>query len=107
MSSHINRSQVALLSVLAFGLAAMPTFAQTPASASKPAPKASTKPYSPPRTLWGDPDFQGNYTNLYEAGTPLERPDQLAGRKLEDVKGPELAALKKAMQDRTINQFET
>ena len=34
-------------------------------------------PYKAPRTPWGDPDFQGNYTNLYEAGTPLERPQQL------------------------------
>jgi hypothetical protein len=82
-------------------------FAQAPASAPRPAPKASVKPYTPPRTPWGDPDFQGNYTNLYEAGTPLERPDQLAGRNLEDVTGAELAAIKKAIQDRTINQFET
>jgi len=34
-----------------------------------------------PRTPWGDPDFQGTYTNIYENGTPLERPDQFAGRK--------------------------
>jgi hypothetical protein len=107
MPSHLKRIQVAWLSALAFALAWVPTFAQAPASASKQTPKAAAKPYSPPRTPWGDPDFQGNYTNLYEAGTPLERPDQLAGRKLEDVKGPELAALKKAIQTRTINQFET
>ena len=47
--------------------------------------------YSAPRTPWGDPDLQGNYTNTYENGTPLERPDEFAGRKLEDIKGDELA----------------
>jgi hypothetical protein len=105
--SRFTGSRVALILAVAFGVAREPMFAQVPENASRPAPKAATKPYSPPRTPWGDPDFQGNYTNLYEAGTPLERPDQLAGRKLEDVKGAELATLKKAIQDRTINQFET
>ena len=58
------------------------------------------------RTPWGDPDLQGNYTNLYEDGTPLERPDQFAGRTLDQVKGEELAKLKAAVQERTINNFE-
>ena len=30
---------------------------------------------------------QGNYTNLYENGTPLERPDEFAGRTLDEVRG--------------------
>ena len=40
---------------------------------------------------WGDPDLQGTYTNKYEQSTPLERPDQFAGRRVEDVSGAELA----------------
>src|SRR5215510_8118325 len=63
--------------------------------------------YKAPRTAWGDPDFQGNYTNLYEAGTPLERPDEFAGRKLADITPAELKATKKAIQDTTIARFET
>jgi len=63
--------------------------------------------YTAPRTPWGDPDFQGNYTNLYEAGTPLERPDQFAGKKLGDVTPEELKAFKKNIQDTTIQRFET
>jgi hypothetical protein len=63
--------------------------------------------YRTPRTSWGDPDLQGNYTNLYEAGTPLERPDEFAGRKLSEVTGAELRAAKKAIQDTTIQRFET
>src|SRR5262245_18998765 len=58
------------------------------------------------RTPWGDPDLQGNYTNLYEDGTPLERPDEFTGRTLDQVKGEELARIKQAVQDRTINNFE-
>jgi hypothetical protein len=54
---------------------------------------AQTTMYRPPRTPWGDPDLQGNYTNKYEQSTPLERPDEFAGRRLEDVKGSELAAV--------------
>jgi hypothetical protein len=59
-----------------------------------------------PRTPWGDPDIQGTYTNTYENGTPLERPNEFAGRKLEDIKGDELAAVRKKIQERTVNNFE-
>ena len=51
----------------------------------------AAKPYSPPRTPWGDPDLQGTYTNKHEQSTPLERPEQFAGRRVEDVAGAELA----------------
>ena len=61
---------------------------------------------SQPRTPWGDPDLQGTYTNTYENGTPLERPDQFAGRTLSDVKGEELRALRKQIQERTIGNFQ-
>jgi hypothetical protein len=49
--------------------------------------------YRAPRTPWGDPDLQGNYTNKYEQSTPLERPDAFAGRRRDDVTGAELTAL--------------
>jgi hypothetical protein len=57
------------------------------------------------RTPWGDPDLQGTYTNTYENGTPLERPDQFAGRRLEDIRGEELASMRREIQKRTIGQF--
>ena len=56
---------------------------------------------SSPRTPWGDPDIQGNYTNLWEAGTPFERPDQFAGRRIEDITRDELLKMRLAIQDRT------
>ena len=66
---------------------------------------AQQRKWTPPRTSWGDPDLQGWFTNINEDGTPLERADQFAGRKLEDVKGEELAAIKKQIQERTIKKF--
>ena len=54
--------------------------------ASLPLRGQSGEASRPLRTPWGDPDLQGNYTNLWELGTPLERPDQFAGRRLEDIK---------------------
>jgi hypothetical protein len=67
---------------------------------------ASAQTVSVPRTPWGDPDIQGNYTNTYEQGTPLERPEQFAGRTLEDVKGEELARVRRQIQERTIGNFQ-
>jgi len=49
--------------------------------------------YAPPRTPWGDPDLQGDFTNSDESLIPMERPESLAGRKLEDVTPAELARL--------------
>ncbi|HEX5110845.1 MAG TPA: hypothetical protein VFV95_20480 [Vicinamibacterales bacterium] len=45
------------------------------------------------RTPWGDPDLQGTYTNSNESGTPMERPPELAGRRLEDIDASELSTL--------------
>jgi hypothetical protein len=74
-------------------LAAMTTRVLLAAIACVSLLAAQTTMYRPPRTPWGDPDLQGNYTNKYEQSTPLERPDEFAGRRLEDVKGSELAAV--------------
>jgi hypothetical protein len=60
--------------------------------------------YAPPRTPWGDPDLQGNYTNKYEANTPLERPDEFAGRRVEDVSAAELAVLREKRQKEFIER---
>ena len=42
--------------------------------------------YKAPRTPWGDPDLQGNYTNLSEAGTPMERPKAFDGRNMNRLR---------------------
>src|SRR5262245_55434736 len=73
-----------------------------PLQAGQAAPGTANRP-SVPRTPWGDPDLQGPYTNPWEVGTPFERPDEVAGRRLADVKGDELVKIRKAIQDRTRN----
>jgi hypothetical protein len=73
--------------------------AQTPPAAAKPA----AKPYVPPKTSWGDPDLQGNYTNKYEQGTPFERPAEFEGKTLADISSAELADIIKKRQQRAID----
>ena len=55
-----------------------------------------------PRTPWGDPDIQGSYTNKSEQGTPFERPAEFEGRRLEDIRGQELADILKERQDEVL-----
>src|SRR6187397_3104071 len=54
---------------------------------------AHPKPYDPPRTPWGDPDLQGDFSNSDESLIPMERPEALTGKRLEDVSEAELARL--------------
>jgi hypothetical protein len=46
-----------------------------------------------PRTSWGDPRIEGVYTNKDEFGTPVEQPNDLAGKRREDFGPAEMAAL--------------
>lgn len=55
--------------------------------------KAAGVPWSPPRTPWGHPDLQGTYTNSDEANTPLERPEEFAGRSIGDLSTADLSKL--------------
>jgi hypothetical protein len=64
--------------------------------AQTPAPGTGRKAWAPARTPWGDPDFQGVFSNGDEYTTPLERPDALAGRRLEDITGQELLNVRRA-----------
>jgi hypothetical protein len=61
-----------------------------------------TTKWSVQRTPWGDPDFQGTFSNGDEYSTPLERPDQFAGRRREDIKGAELVAIRRAELEQLI-----
>jgi hypothetical protein len=64
--------------------------------------EASAQKYSAPRTPWGDPDLQGTYTNKYEQGTPLERPEEFKGRTHEDISQSELKDILQERQDRVL-----
>jgi hypothetical protein len=85
--------------VLGMFVAAMPAAAgQTQAPAAKkpaaatPTALAVPKKFTPKRLPWGDPDISGNFTNKDESNTPFERPDEFAGRRIEDITPQELAA---------------
>jgi len=80
-------------------LAAVSLSAALAAQTGKPA-----RPYTPPKTAWGDPDIQGNYTNKYEQGTPFERPAELDGKTLADIHANELADIVKKRQQATIER---
>jgi hypothetical protein len=75
-------------------------------SSSVLAAAGQRKPFVPPKTPWGDPDISGNVTNVFEASTPFERPDDFAGRRLEEVQGDELAKFRLELQKRTLSNFE-
>ena len=60
------------------------------------APAAPARSYVPPKTPWGDPDLQGGWTNVNENGIPLQRPDALTGKSVDEVDDSELAELVKA-----------
>ena len=97
---------VAVLSVASMTVVAQ---AQAPASATasagKPAlSKPAAKPYVVPKTPWGDPDLQGNYTNKYEQATPFERPQEFEGKRIEDIQPTELAAILARRQQTAIDR---
>lgn len=86
--------------------------AQDHAVASRPLPDAAVveafiagqvqKGWTPPRTPWGDPDIQGNFTTKDEANTPFERPEKWAERAIESITPEELAADIVERQQRAI-----
>jgi hypothetical protein len=81
--------KLAMMSVLA-----VVSVAPLAAAGQSPAPvKKATKPWTPPKTAWGDPDLSGVYTNNDESLIPFERPAELAGKKLSEITQEELDKL--------------
>jgi hypothetical protein len=77
------------------------------ASAEKKAPAAGSgaapaKKFVPKRMPWGDPDISGNFTTKDEANTPMERPEQFAGRRAEDITSEEMAKLNEARRRQAL-----
>ncbi len=60
------------------------------------------QPWKPPRTPWGDPDLQGVYANDNEYATPLERPEQFAGKTLADVTDTDMARVRATALDQMV-----
>ena len=90
-----RRSRIASLIAIA-SLAVLPALSQT-APARKTA--ASKKPYTPPKTPWGDPDLQGLWPG--SLNIPLQRPQSFGER--DTLTDEELAARDKAEAQRVAN----
>jgi hypothetical protein len=79
--SHLFSFRTGALAVIAIAVSLGPlTLAgQQTNTPDKTAKKtAAPKPYTPPRTAWGDPDLQGVYT--FAAQTPFQRPVALGDK---------------------------
>ena len=70
--------------------------------ARSPRPSAGHASSTPPRTPWGDPNLQGDFTNKYEQSTPFERPAEFEGRHVEEVTGAELAEVLKKREQQVL-----
>jgi hypothetical protein len=88
----MSRAFVAFLVLTAFATTIHAQHAGGSASANWTAPK----------TPWGDPDLQGNYTNKYETSTPFEKPKEFEGRRMQDVTAKEMAAAVARRQEDTL-----
>src|SRR5690349_1002027 len=93
------REQASRRGVLSAWVAAAVLTAAAAAAQSGPASRITGRAaWTPTRTAWGDPDIQGTFTNKDEYNTPLERPDEFAGRRIDDVSAEELSRLNAARQ---------
>jgi hypothetical protein len=79
---------------------------QTAATVTRqPRPLRQPRPpseWTPPRTPWGDPDLQGVFANDNEYATPLERPEEFAGRTLADISAEDMARIRQSAQQRMV-----
>ena len=76
--------------------------APTKATGTNAPGPAAAKKFVPKRLPWGDPDISGNFTTKDEANTPMERPEQFAGKRMEDVSAEELAAANEARRRKAL-----
>jgi hypothetical protein len=101
------RLSLALTTVALFSVAELVSPAAAQGSGSRgrresAAPSKPTKAWTPPKTAWGDPDLSGVYTDKYEQRTPMERPAELAGKRIEDITRDELEDIVQERQRQTI-----
>ena len=81
------------LAIVLAGAALIPVAAAAQAPSTAPAKKI-VKTYVPPKTVWGDPNIAGVYTNNDESLIPFERPAKFEGRTLESITPAELDELR-------------
>ena len=62
------------------------------------------KGFVPSKTPWGAPDISGVFTTKDEANTPFERPDEWAGRKMDDITQKEFAEAVATRQQQAVER---
>jgi hypothetical protein len=99
------RARFTMMFAVLFGLIALPP----PASAQSAAPSrsAAAGSSSVPRTPWGDPDLQGDWTSQGELGVPFERPKEFGTRQeLSDGEFAKAAERLRTERDRDNAEFD-
>jgi len=103
----MSHRYVASLGAIALAIAVALLTTISVSGQSTPIPAASGTPaektWKPARTVWGDPDLSGIYSNSDESGIPFERPARFEGRRLEDVTPAELEELRVARRNATAS----
>jgi len=98
---------LAVMIVASVSVAGQTTAEKAKAAAAKKA--AASKPWTQPKTAWGDPDLQGIYT--FSTFTPMERPATLAGKQTftEAELGEEedTDAINRTAEDRPLREGDT
>ena len=103
MTRHVLASTRAAMAVLVVVCAATLIDPESALYAQASSSPTVRKTWTPPRTPWGDPDLRGTFSNGDEYATPLERPERFAGRRLEDIKGAELAEVRRTALQQVID----
>ena len=94
---------VVLLSAIAFAAASFyaPIQAQAPSTVSP----AQAKPFTTPKTPWGDPDISGTWSSDDLRNVPLQRPAEFAGRaELSDEEYAKRLAANHEARTRELNR---
>src|SRR3990170_630290 len=83
MRCQMRHRFVTLTGVLAVVTTVIVLLAPVPLASQAPTgTPAAARTWTAPRTAWGDPDLQGVWNNA--TSTPLERPDEFAGKAVLD-----------------------
>jgi hypothetical protein len=83
----------------------VPVSAQAPSKVTSTSVPAPAKPFTMPKTPWGDPDISGTWSSDDLRGVPVQRPDEFAGRaELSDEEFAKRVAANDEARTRELNR---